>query len=147
MDEKEFYLDAIRDIIPENKEDQIQAVFYSFLELEHLYDSAIELVKAQLNIFDNEFSMRFQRNPIHNVESRIKTPQSIVDKLQCKNMPLTPESARVNLTDIAGIRVICCYIDDIYAIANLLTKKVVFVCVKQKIISKTQNPMAIVAFI
>ena len=121
MDDKEFYLDAIRDVVPEHKEEQIQDVFYSFLELEHLYDSAIELVKAQLNIFDNEFSMRFQRNPIHNIESRIKTPQSIVGKLQRKEMPVTPESARNNLTDIAGVRVICCYIDDIYAIADLLT--------------------------
>ena len=69
MDDKEFYLDAIRDVVPEHKEEQIQDVFYSFLELEHLYDSAIELVKAQLNIFDNEFSMRFQRNPIHNIEN------------------------------------------------------------------------------
>lgn len=104
MDDKEFYLDAIRDVVPEHKEEQIQDVFYSFLELEHLYDSAIELVKAQLNIFDNEFSMRFQRNPIHNIESRIKTPQSIVGKLQRKEMPVTPESARNNLTDIAGVR-------------------------------------------
>ena len=47
MDDKEFYLDAIRDVVPEHKEEQIQDVFYSFLELEHLYDSAIELVKAQ----------------------------------------------------------------------------------------------------
>jgi len=138
LDEKEFYLDAIRDVMPENKEDQIQAVFYSFLELEYLYDSAIELVKAQLNIFDNEFSMRFQRNPIHNVESRIKTPQSIVDKLQRKNMPLTPESARVNLTDIAGVRVISCYIDDIYAIADLLIKKSGFRLRKTK--DYIQNP-------
>lgn len=122
MDKKDFYLDAIRDIVPTQNEDQIQDVFYSFLEIEHLYDSAIELVKTQLNIFDNEFSMRFQRNPIHNIESRIKTPQSIVEKLQQKGMPVTPESAKENLTDIAGVRVICCYINDIYAIAELLTE-------------------------
>ena len=66
MNDKQFYIDAIRDMVPEQKENQLQAIFYSFLELEHIYDSAIELVKAQLNIFDNEFSMRFQRNPIHN---------------------------------------------------------------------------------
>ena len=138
MDEKEFYLDAIRDVVPENKEDQIQTVFYSFLELEHLYDSAIELVKTQLNIFDNEFSMRFQRNPIHNIESRIKTPQSIVEKLQRKGMPITSKSAKEHLTDIAGVRVICCYIDDIYAIADLLTKKSGFQLRKVK--DYIQNP-------
>ena len=138
MDEKEFYLDAIRDVVPAHKEEQIQDVFYSFLEIEHLYDSAIELVKAQLNIFDNEFSMRFQRNPIHSIESRIKTPQSIVGKLQRKGMPVTPESARENLTDIAGVRVICCYIDDIYAIADLLTKYSGFQL--RKIKDYIQNP-------
>lgn len=138
MDEKEFYLDAIRDAVPAHKEEQIQDVFYSFLEIEHLYDSAIELVKAQLNIFDNEFSMRFQRNPIHSIESRIKTPQSIVGKLQRKGMPVTPESARENLTDIAGVRVICCYIDDIYAIADLLTKYSGFQL--RKIKDYIQNP-------
>ncbi len=126
MDEKDFYLDAIRDVVPAHKENEIQHVFYSFLELEHLYDSAIEIVKTQLNIFDNEFSMRFQRNPIHHIESRIKTPQSIVGKLQRKGFPVTPDSARENLMDIAGVRVICCYIDDIYAIANLLTEHSAF---------------------
>ena len=132
MNDKEFYLDAIRDMVPEQKENQLQAVFYSFLELEHIYDSAIELVKAQLNIFDNEFSMRFQRNPIHNIESRIKSPQSIVGKLQRKGFPVSPESARQNLLDIAGVRVICCYIHDIYALAELLTTGSGFEVLKTK---------------
>lgn len=140
MDDKEFYLDAIRDVVPNQPENQIQDVFYSFLELEHLYDSAIELVKTQLSIFDNEFSMRFQRNPIHNIESRIKTPQSIVGKLQRKGMPVTPESARTTLTDIAGVRVICCYIDDIYAIADLLTKHSDFRLKKTKDYIKHPKP-------
>ena len=113
MDDKEFYLDAIRDIVPENETDSLQNTFYSFLELEHLYDSAIELLKTQLNIFDNEFSMRFQRNPIHNIESRIKSPQSIIGKLQRKGFAVSPESARIHLQDIAGVRVICYYVDDI----------------------------------
>lgn len=123
MDEKEFYLDAIREAVPTDQEDQIQSIFNSFLEIELLYDAAIELVKTQLNIFDSEFNMRFQRNPIHNMESRIKSPQSMIEKLQRKNLPITPESARENLTDIAGVRVICCYIDDIYAISELLSQK------------------------
>jgi putative GTP pyrophosphokinase len=132
MDDKEFYLDAIRDMVPEQKENQLQAVFYSFLEMEHLYDSAIEIVKTQLNIFDNEFSVRFQRNPIHNIESRIKTPQSIVGKLQRKGFSVSPESARNHLLDIAGVRVICCYIDDIYAISELLSTQSDFEVLKIK---------------
>ena len=84
--------------------------------------------------------MRFQRNPIHNIESRIKTPQSIVGKLQRKGMPVTPESARNNLTDIAGVRVICCYIDDIYAIADLLTDHSAFQLRKIKDYIKNPKP-------
>ena len=60
MDDKEFYLDAMKGIVPEQKEVQLQNVFYSFLEIEHLYDSAINVVKTQLNILNNEFNMRFQ---------------------------------------------------------------------------------------
>lgn len=140
MDDKEFYLDAIKDIIPEQKENQLQDIFYSFLEMEHLYDSAIEVVKTQLGIFDNEFSMRFQRNPIHNIESRIKTPQSIIGKLQKKGLPITPESAKKSLQDIAGVRVICCYIDDIYALADLLTIHSRFKLIKIKDYIKNPKP-------
>jgi putative GTP pyrophosphokinase len=120
MDEKNFYLDTIEQIVPAQRE-QIMTAFYEFLELEHLYESAAEIVKTQLNIYDNEFNMKFQRNPIHNIESRIKSPQSIVEKLQRKGFPVTAKSAEQHLLDIAGIRVICYYIDDIYAIAELMT--------------------------
>ncbi len=121
MDEKNFYLDTIEQIVPAQRE-QIVTAFYEFLELEHLYESAAEIVKTQLSIYDNEFSMKFQRNPIHGIESRIKSPQSIIGKLQKKGYPVTAKSAMEHLMDIAGIRVICYYIDDIYAIAELLTR-------------------------
>ena len=67
--------------------------------------------------------MRHSRNPIHHMESRIKSPQSIAQKLRRKNLPLTPESAMKNLRDIAGIRVVCAYLNDIYTIAGLLTRQ------------------------
>lgn len=90
------------------------------MNLEHVYDSAAEIVKTNLNIYDNEFQMKFQRSPIHNIESRVKSPQSIIQKLEKKNLPLTIESAEKNLLDIAGIRVTCFYINDCYSVAELL---------------------------
>ena len=65
--------------------------------------------------------MRHSRNPIHHMESRIKSPQSIAQKLKRKGLPITPQAAMDNLNDIAGIRVVCAYLNDTYAIGELLT--------------------------
>ncbi len=91
-----------------------------FMQLQHIYDSAISEVKTRLYILDNEFKVKFQRNPIHTIESRLKSPQSIMEKLQRKGKPVTLASAKRNLYDIAGIRVICHYIDDIYIVSKIL---------------------------
>ena len=95
----------------------------SFLALQCRYQGGIREVRTKLEILDDEFSMRYQRNPIHHMESRIKTPQSIIEKLQRKGLPLSAESAAQNLGDLAGVRVVCGYINDIYTIADLLTQQ------------------------
>ena len=140
MDEKEFYLETIKNMPAisqqsmksESFQEKVAQTFYDFLQLQHIYDSAIEVVKTYLNNLDSEFSVKFQRNPIHNIESRLKSPQSIIEKLQKKGLPVTADSARKNLLDIAGIRVICCYISDIYTIAELLARRDDFVLIKHK---------------
>ena len=139
MDEEQFMLDTVVQISPAQQE-QIVTVFHEFIELEHLYTSAAELVKTQLNIYDSEFSVKFQRNPIHSIESRIKSPQSIVGKLQKKNLELSAKSAQKNLMDIAGIRVVCYYLDDIYAIAELLNMQEEYEIVKVKDYIKNPKP-------
>ena len=65
MDDKDFYIEALDNLpaLVENKsvKEQFQQVFYDFLQLQHLYDSAIEVVKTSLNILDSEFSVKFHR--------------------------------------------------------------------------------------
>jgi putative GTP pyrophosphokinase len=139
MDEQKFYLETIGQATDADKS-EIETLFYEFLELEHLYESAAELVKTQLGIYDNEFSMKFQRNPIHGIESRIKSPQSIVGKLQKKGLELSAESARKHLMDIAGIRVVCYYVNDIYAIAEILATRDDFKLIKIKDYIQTPKP-------
>ena len=85
------------------------------------YQSALREVRTKLEILDDEFQMRHSRNPIHHMESRIKSPQSIAQKLKRKGLPITPQAAMDNLNDIAGIRVVCAYLNDTYAIGELLT--------------------------
>lgn len=91
-----------------------------FLEMSHLYDGAIREVRTKLEILDREFSILYASNPIHHIDSRLKSPKSIVEKLQRKGLPVTVESAEENLQDIAGIRIICNYLDDIYRLAEML---------------------------
>lgn len=94
-----------------------------FFRMQCRYQGGIREIRTKLEILDDEYNMRERRNPIHHMESRIKSPQSIIQKLRRKGLPLTIESAMENLGDIAGVRVICSYIDDIYAISELLTSQ------------------------
>jgi len=88
-----------------------------------LYNSAIREVRTKLETLDEEFHVRYNHNPIHHIESRLKSPQSIFEKLKRKGYEISVESIRNNLADIAGIRVICNYIEDIYTISELLLQQ------------------------
>ena len=145
MSEKDYYIEAFDNLpaLADNSEsvkEKFAHVFYDFLQLSHLYDSAIEVVKTYLGILDNEFSVKFQRNPIHNIESRLKSPKSIIGKLQKKNLPISTEAARKNLLDLAGIRVTCYYITDIYAIVEMLSRRDDFTVIKRKDYIKNPKP-------
>lgn len=88
-------------------------------EMQLLYNSAIKQVFTKLEILNEEFNVKHSRNPIHHVEGRLKSPQSIIKKLHRKNMEISIKAAR-ELNDIAGIRVVCGYLDDVYNIADVL---------------------------
>lgn len=100
-----------------------QEIVNQFFSIQCRYQSAIREVQTKLEILDDEFQSKHRRNPIHHMQSRLKSMQSIVEKLQRKNVPISISSATEHLTDIAGIRVVCSYIDDIYTIAKLLTRQ------------------------
>ncbi len=111
---------------------------YQFMKLEHLYESAIREVKTKLEILDSEFKTKYDHNPIHHLEDRVKSPQSILEKLNRKGLGFSCENARNALDDIAGIRVVCNYIDDIYTVADLLTAQDDVKLLKRK--DYIQNP-------
>lgn len=83
------------------------------------YRTAIKTVRTKLESLDDEMKCTFEHSPIHNIKSRVKTPESIIEKLHRKEFEISKNGLR-QLTDIAGIRVICKYVDDIYYIAQLL---------------------------
>ena len=94
-----------------------------FVDLRCRYQAALTEVKTKLDILNEEFRVRYSRNPIHHMESRIKSPESIAGKLRRKGLEPTAENAVRHLTDLAGVRVVCAYREDVYTIAQLLTSQ------------------------
>ena len=88
-----------------------------------IYESATKQIETKLDILNKENKVAGRRNTIETIKSRIKSPQSIAAKLEKKHLPVTFESMTKNLNDIAGIRVICPYISDIYSVRDTLLKQ------------------------
>lgn len=94
-----------------------------FMLLMMKYKCAIKEVRTKLEVLNEDFSVRHKRNPIERISSRIKTPGSIVEKLRRNHWPISADSIYENLHDVAGVRVICSFVDDIYRIAEVLLKQ------------------------
>ena len=94
-----------------------------FQQVMMMYTCAIREVKTKLEVLNDELSVRNQRNPIEMIKSRVKKPMSIVEKLQRKGLPISLEAMVDNLDDVAGIRVICSFVDDIYDVADMLIRQ------------------------
>lgn len=94
-----------------------------FQELMMMYRCAIREIQTKLEILNDEFKTKSQRNPIDSIRTRIKSPASIFDKLQRKGFEVSIQSIATNLNDVAGVRVVCPFISDIYAVANMLVSQ------------------------
>lgn len=86
-----------------------------------LYETAIQEVELKLDIISKESKISVNRSPIRSVTSRLKDPMSTLEKLKRYHLPMTMESIYTDLHDIAGVRVICEYIVDIYNVRDALT--------------------------
>lgn len=91
-----------------------------FAELMMRYRCAMLEVKTKLDVLNTQLSLENDRNPFESISCRIKTVPSIIEKLSRKGFELSAESIEKNLNDVAGIRVICSFPDDIYILADEL---------------------------
>ncbi len=103
--------------------EELKGLFDGFQLMKCRYECALREVRTKLEILDKEFEVNHSHNPIHHMESRVKSPKSIGEKLVRKGYPLDINSASHSLYDIAGMRVVCPYLQDVYSIAELLTKQ------------------------
>ena len=124
MDELELLSDDEQLIMPDilTREQFMKFVEKSskFEELMMMYRCAIREVQTKLEILNDEFKTKRQRNPIDTIRSRIKAPMSIYEKLRRRGYPVSIQSIADNLNDVAGIRVVCPFISDIYDVAKML---------------------------
>lgn len=101
---------------------EMKELFAGFRTLMMRYDSAIREVRTKLEILNDELSL-VGDSPIASISFRRKKPYSILEKMKRKNLELSLESIEENLNDIAGIRVICSFVDDIYKVSEMLQKQ------------------------
>lgn len=95
-----------------------------YRELMTYYRCALMAMETKFKVLSEEYSLLLDdRNPIETIKTRLKTPESILDKLTRKGYPLTVESIEKNINDVAGVRVICTFPSDIYLLADALEKQ------------------------
>lgn len=100
--------------------DEVFSEKHPYTELMMRYDCAMLEIKTKLDVLNNELSLEDDSNPFESISCRLKSPKSIIEKLKRKGYELTVESIEQNLNDVAGIRVICSFPDDIYKLSDRL---------------------------
>lgn len=104
----------------ENSVSEMQENVNKMRSLMSCYQCALLEVETKFRVLNEQFSLQHERNPIESIKTRIKSPESIREKLARRNLPMNFASLQSEIYDIAGIRVICSFIDDIYMLADCL---------------------------
>jgi len=97
--------------------------FSRFEKLMAYYRCAIMEIETKFNVLNEEYSLLFDRNPINSIKSRLKRPISMKEKLERRGIPVSVDAIENNLNDVAGIRVICSFVEDVYTIAEAFLKQ------------------------
>lgn len=122
-DEKDFSRFLISTLSEKNVQTWIKTYSSPYKQLMAYYQCAIMEVETKFNVMNEEMSLMYDRNPIETIKSRLKSPESVLEKIYRKNLDFTVKDIEENLNDIAGVRVICSFQSDIYMLAEALLKQ------------------------
>lgn len=100
-----------------------KGVLQKYNKLMAYYRCAIMEVETKFNVLNEEFSLRYDRNPINGIKSRLKRLESIKDKLERRDLPFSIDTIEEHIHDVAGVRVVCSFVDDVYLLADALLKQ------------------------
>lgn len=120
MENKDNLAAQLDRLLQNTSAERLQEEFQKLQRLMSCYRCAILEVETKFRVLNEQFSLQHERNPIESIKSRLKSMESIQEKLQRKGYPMNAESIQKNLKDVAGIRAICSFIDDIYMLADCL---------------------------
>lgn len=119
---------------------QLRNMAKPFMKLMSYYRCAIMEIETKFRVLDEEYSLEYDRNPINSIKTRLKSFPSIQEKMQRRSFPMTVESIEENLNDIAGIRVICSFPEDVYSLATALLKQDDITLIEMKDYIKNPKP-------
>lgn len=111
---------------------RIMSEVVDYKELMMMYTCAIKEIRTKFDVLNTEFNVRYQRNPINFIKTRIKRSSSIIEKLEKKGLPFSLKNIEENIKDVAGVRVICSYVDDIYELARTFVRQDDITLVEEK---------------
>jgi len=127
MSEKAFNEKQFREKMLALADDQaiewVQETTRKYVRLMAYYRCAMMEIETKFNVLNQEYSLQHDRNPISAVKGRLKSISSIQEKLRRKNLPVSLSAIEENLNDVAGVRVICSFPEDVYALAEALLKQ------------------------
>ena len=130
MDEKNKYTGMdildLAQMAPESVFDETRKILETLVgykELRMMYACALKEVRTKFEVLDVEFNVRYSRNPINAIHTRLKSNQSILEKMQRRRIPFSLENLEARIQDVAGVRVICSYVDDIYRLSEALLRQ------------------------
>lgn len=117
------FFNELNDIITADSMNELENIYNISQQLMSRYRCAIMEIETKFKVLNEQFSLLHERNPIEIIKTRLKSFESIRDKLERKGCPFNVESIEQNLSDVAGIRVICSFLDDIYMLAKCLIEQ------------------------
>ena len=143
--EKNMIVEHLKDhffneLTKEEHLEKIKEGTLSYNRLMTYYRCAIMEVETKFKVLNEQFSLRYDENPIEAIKSRLKSPDSIMKKMRKKNIPMTTEGIEENIFDIAGIRIICSFKEDIYKMADLLLQQDDITLIEKKDYIKNPKP-------
>lgn len=100
-----------------------KGILQKYNKLMAYYRCAIMEVETKFNVLNEEFSLRYDRNPINGIKSRLKRLESIKEKLERRELPFRIDTIEEHIHDVAGVRVVCSFVDDVYLLADALLKQ------------------------